>query len=88
MEIREMLGDMDINALESLRGNRLHVRAAGVTQGELEVLQARGEGVSTMTVTPPSTPLRRLTSVTVAQAIAPAVTWTSTAGQETTSVRS
>ena len=39
-----MLGGMGINALESLRGNRLHLRGVGLTQGELDVLGVRGAG--------------------------------------------
>jgi len=37
-EIEEMLGGMGINAIESLRGNRLHLRGIGLTQKELEIL--------------------------------------------------
>ena len=44
LEIKDMLGGMGINALESLRGNRLHLRAVGLTQGELDVLGVRGAG--------------------------------------------
>jgi len=38
MEIREMLGGMGINAIESLRGNRLRLRAIGLTDRELDIL--------------------------------------------------
>ncbi|MBD3184540.1 FMN-binding glutamate synthase family protein [Candidatus Poribacteria bacterium] len=44
LEIKEMLGGMGINALESLRGNRLHLRAIGLDQWELDVLGVRGAG--------------------------------------------
>jgi glutamate synthase domain-containing protein 2 len=44
MEIKEMLGGMGINALESLRGNRLHLRGIGLTEAELEILGVRPAG--------------------------------------------
>jgi glutamate synthase domain-containing protein 2 len=44
LEIKEMLGGMGINALESLRGNRLHLRAVGLTREEMEVLGVRQAG--------------------------------------------
>jgi len=44
MEIKEMLGGMGINALESLRGNRLHLRGVGLTEGELAVLGVKTAG--------------------------------------------
>ncbi len=37
-EIDEMLGGMGINAIESLRGNRLMLRGVGLSQKELEIL--------------------------------------------------
>ncbi len=37
-EIKELLGGMGINALESLRGNRLMLRGIGLSQKELEIL--------------------------------------------------
>lgn len=42
-----MLGLMGINALESLRGNRLMLRAVGLTEKEMEILGVKhaGEGV-------------------------------------------
>lgn len=43
-EIMEMLGGMGINAIESLRGNRLHLRAIGLTEAEMEVLGVRQAG--------------------------------------------
>jgi glutamate synthase domain-containing protein 2 len=44
LEIKDMLGGMGINALESLRGNRDHLRGVGLTEGELEVLGVRLAG--------------------------------------------
>jgi len=44
LEIKEMLGGMGINAVESLRGNRLHLRGVGLEQWELDVLGVRGAG--------------------------------------------
>jgi len=38
LEIKEMLGGMGINAIESLRGNRLHLRGIGLTDTELDIL--------------------------------------------------
>lgn len=38
LEIKEMLGGMGINAIESLRGNRLSLRGVGLTERELEIL--------------------------------------------------
>ena len=44
LEIKEMLGGMGINALESLRGNREHLRGVGLSDWELKVLGVRGAG--------------------------------------------
>lgn len=44
MEIKEMLGAMGINAIESLRGNREHLRGIGLERWELEVLGIKGAG--------------------------------------------
>ena len=44
LEIQEMLGGMGINALESLRGNRLHLRAVGLSEAEMRVLGVRPAG--------------------------------------------
>lgn len=44
LEIKEMLGGMGVNALESLRGNRLHLRGVGLTDTELEILGVRMAG--------------------------------------------
>ena len=43
-EIKDMLGGMGINAIESLRGNRLHLRGVGLTDTELKVLGIRMAG--------------------------------------------
>src|SRR5512136_647590 len=43
-EIAEMLGGMGINALESLRGNRDHLRGVGLYEWELDVLGIKGAG--------------------------------------------
>ncbi|MBO8168882.1 MAG: alpha-hydroxy-acid oxidizing protein [Thermoanaerobacteraceae bacterium] len=43
-EIKEMLGGMGINALESLRGNRLMLRGVGLTEKELEILGVKAAG--------------------------------------------
>jgi len=44
MEIKEMMGGMGINAIESLRGNRLHLRGVGLTSKELRILGLRMAG--------------------------------------------
>ncbi|MGC9002818.1 MAG: glutamate synthase-related protein [Dictyoglomus sp.] len=46
-EIKEMLGGMGINAIESLRGNRLMLRGVGLTEKELSILGVKhaGEGM-------------------------------------------
>lgn len=45
-EIKEILGGMGINAIESLRGNREHLRAVGLTTEEMQILGVKpaGEG--------------------------------------------
>ena len=43
-EIQEMLGGMGINAIESLRGNRDHLRGVGLEEWELNVLGVKGAG--------------------------------------------
>ncbi len=43
-EIKEMMGGMGVNAIESLRGNRLHLRAVGLTDTELAVLGVKMTG--------------------------------------------
>jgi glutamate synthase domain-containing protein 2 len=44
IELKDILGGMGINALESLRGNRLHLRGVGLTDTELEILGVRMAG--------------------------------------------
>ncbi len=44
LEIKDMLGGMGINAIESLRGNRLHLRGIGLNDNELNVLGVRMAG--------------------------------------------
>lgn len=43
-EIEEMLGGMGINAIESLRGNRLMLRGIGLSEKELEILGIKHAG--------------------------------------------
>ena len=43
-EIKELLGGMGINALESLRGNRLMLRGIGLSEKEMEILGVRHAG--------------------------------------------
>ncbi len=43
-EIMEMLGGMGINAIESLRGNRMKLRGVGLNREELEILGIRHAG--------------------------------------------
>jgi glutamate synthase domain-containing protein 2 len=44
LEIKDLLGGMGVNALESLRGNRLHLRAIGLSDTELDILGVRMVG--------------------------------------------
>jgi glutamate synthase domain-containing protein 2 len=44
LELKDILGGMGINALESLRGNRLHLRGVGLTDTELEILGVKMAG--------------------------------------------
>ncbi len=44
LEIKDMLGGLGVNALESLRGNRLHLRGVSLTDSELEILGVRMAG--------------------------------------------
>jgi glutamate synthase domain-containing protein 2 len=44
MEIKEMLGGMGINAIESLRGNRDHLRAVRLNETELRILGVKMAG--------------------------------------------
>lgn len=43
-EIKEMMGGMGINAIESLRGNRLQLRGVGLTDTELKILGIKMAG--------------------------------------------
>jgi glutamate synthase domain-containing protein 2 len=44
LEIMEMMGGMGINAIESVRGNRLVLRGVGLTDTELKTLGVRMAG--------------------------------------------
>ncbi len=44
LELKDILGGMGVNALESLRGNRLQLRGVGLTDTELEILGVRMVG--------------------------------------------
>jgi glutamate synthase domain-containing protein 2 len=44
LEIKDIMGGMGINAIESLRGNRLALRGVGLTETELQVLGVRSAG--------------------------------------------
>ena len=44
LELQDMLGGLGVNALESLRGNRLHLRGIGLSDTELEILGVRMAG--------------------------------------------
>jgi glutamate synthase domain-containing protein 2 len=44
LELKDILGGMGINAVESLRGNRLHLRGIGLTDTELQILGVRMAG--------------------------------------------
>jgi glutamate synthase domain-containing protein 2 len=44
LEVKEMLGGMGVNAVESLRGNREHLRAVGLNDRELGVLGVKAAG--------------------------------------------
>lgn len=44
MEIKDMMGGMGINAIESLRGNRLHLRGVGLSDTELRILGIKAAG--------------------------------------------
>jgi len=43
-EIKEMMGGMGINAIESLRGNREHLRGVGLSDTELQILDVKAAG--------------------------------------------
>jgi glutamate synthase domain-containing protein 2 len=44
LEIKDMLGGMGINAIESLRGNRDHLRGVGLTDTDLRILGIKAAG--------------------------------------------
>ena len=44
LELKDILGGLGVNALESLRGNRLHLRGIGLSDTELEILGVRMAG--------------------------------------------
>jgi len=44
MEMKEMLGGMGVNSIESLRGNRLHLRGVGLNSEELRILGVKHAG--------------------------------------------
>ena len=44
LEIKEMMGGMGVNAIESLRGNREHLRGVGLTDRELKILDVKPAG--------------------------------------------
>jgi len=44
LEIKEMLGGMGINAIESLRGNREQLRGVDLTDGDLRILGVKPAG--------------------------------------------
>ena len=44
LEIKDMLGGMGINSIDSVRGNRLHLRGINLTDTELEILGVRHAG--------------------------------------------
>lgn len=44
LEIKDMLGGMGVNAIESLRGNRLHLRGVGLNDTELNILGVKAAG--------------------------------------------
>jgi glutamate synthase domain-containing protein 2 len=44
LELKDILGGLGVNAIESLRGNRLHLRGIGLNEKELEILGVRMVG--------------------------------------------
>jgi glutamate synthase domain-containing protein 2 len=44
LELKDILGGLGVNAIESLRGNRLHLRGIGLNDKELEILGVRMVG--------------------------------------------
>lgn len=43
-EIKEMMGGMGINSIESLKGNRLMLRGIGLNEKELDILGIKHAG--------------------------------------------
>ena len=43
-EVQELMGGMGINAIDSLRGNRLMLRGVGLNEKELEILGVKYAG--------------------------------------------
>lgn len=44
LEIKDMLGGMGVNSIDSIRGNRLHLRGVNLTDTELDILGVRMAG--------------------------------------------
>ncbi len=44
LELKDILGGLGVNAIESLRGNRLHLRGIGLSDKELDILGVRMVG--------------------------------------------
>jgi len=44
LELKDILGGLGVNAIESLRGNRLHLRGVGLSDTELEILGVKMAG--------------------------------------------
>jgi len=44
LELKDILGGLGVNALESLRGNRLHLRGVGLSDTELDILGIKMAG--------------------------------------------
>ena len=44
IELKDILGGLGVNAIESLRGNRLHLRGIGLSDTELDILGVRMAG--------------------------------------------
>ena len=44
LELKEMIGGMGINAIESLRGNREQLRGIGLNEKELQLLGIKHAG--------------------------------------------
>jgi glutamate synthase domain-containing protein 2 len=44
-EIKDKIGGMGINSIESLRGNRHQLRGVGLSEQEMEILGVRPAGI-------------------------------------------